>query len=144
MELRVGGKYRIERKIDSGCHGDIYLVTDIFTDQQFAIKLESINARHPLLSYENRIYKKLSGGIGIPKWHWFGIEGDFNVLTIDLLGPSLNDLFKFCKRKFTLKTVLMLADQMISRVEYIHSNNFIHGDIEPNNFLIGLNKNYIL
>jgi serine/threonine protein kinase len=56
---------------------------------------------------------------------------------MDLLGPSLEDLFNFCSRRFTVKTVLMLADQMISRVEYIHSKNFVHQDIKPDNFLMG-------
>ena len=50
---------------------------------------------------------------GIPSLRWYGIEGDYNVMVIDLLGPSLEDLFNFCSRKFTVKTVLMLADQMV-------------------------------
>ena len=60
--------------------------------------------------------------MGIPNVHWFGVEGDYNVMVIDLLGPSLEDLFNYCKRKFSLKTVLMLADQMVSTVALTNSD----------------------
>lgn len=59
---------------------------------------------------------------------------------MDLMGKSLEDLFDTTLRKFSLKTVLMLIDQMISRIEYIHNRHFIHRDIKPDNFCIGLNK----
>lgn len=140
MELRVGNKYRLGRKIGSGSFGDIYLGTTINTGEEVAIKLECIRTKHPQLHIESKFYKTMQGGIGIPRIIWCGSEGDYNVMVMELLGPSLEDLFNFCSRRFSLKTVLLLADQMISRIDYIHSRDFIHRDIKPDNFLMGLGK----
>ncbi|CAE6495802.1 unnamed protein product, partial [Rhizoctonia solani] len=140
MDLRVGGKYRLGKKIGSGSFGDIYLGVNIISGEEVAIKLESVKAKHPQLEYESKVYKTLAGGVGVPFVRWFGTECDYNAMVLDLLGPSLEDLFNFCNRKFSLKTVLLLADQLISRVEYIHSRNFIHRDIKPDNFLMGIGK----
>ncbi|KAG6789028.1 hypothetical protein POTOM_005111 [Populus tomentosa] len=140
MEPRVGNKFRLGRKIGSGSFGEIYLGANIQTNEEVAIKLENVKTRHPQLLYESKLYKMLQGGTGIPNVKWFGVEGDYNVLVMDLLGPSLEDLFNFCSRKLSLKTVLMLADQMINRVEFVHSKSFLHRDIKPDNFLMGLGR----
>ncbi|GFP93536.1 casein kinase i isoform delta-like, partial [Phtheirospermum japonicum] len=74
---------------------------------------EIVKIKHPQLLYESKLYKLLQGGTGIPNVRWFCVEGDYNVLVMDLLGHIPEDLFNFCSRKLSLKTVLMLADQMV-------------------------------
>ncbi|XP_009612125.1 casein kinase 1-like isoform X1 [Nicotiana tabacum] len=140
MDHVVGGKFKLGRKIGSGSFGELYLGVNIQNGEEVAIKLESVKTRHPQLHYESKIYMLLQGGTGIPNLKWFGVEGEYNIMVIDLLGPSLEDLFNYCNRKFTLKTVLMLADQLINRVEYMHSRGFLHRDIKPDNFLMGLGR----
>lgn len=145
-DLRVGGKWRLGRRIGAGSFGDIYIGINIHTNEEVAVKLESIKTKHPQLIYESKIYRYLNISpnaqpvVGIPKVRWYGQEGEYSIMTIDLLGPSLEDLFNFCHRRFSLKTVLMLADQMIHRIEYVHSRSFLHRDIKPDNFLMGLGK----
>jgi len=87
------------------------------------------------------VYKSLAGGVGIPTIYWFGRECEYRVLVFELFGPSLEDFFNYCGRQFSLKTVLMIADQLICRLQYIHSKDVIHRDIKPENFLMGTGKN---
>ncbi|XP_062003226.1 uncharacterized protein LOC133720771 [Rosa rugosa] len=106
---------------------------------EFMVCLENVKTKHSQLLYESKLYRILQGGTGIPNVRWFGVAGDYNVLVIDLLGPSLEDLFNCYSRKLSLETV-MLADQMINRVDFVHSKSFLHRDIKPDNFLMGLGR----
>ncbi len=76
--------------------------------------------------------------VGIPAFKWFGTEGDYNVLVTQRLGPSLYELHKSCGYRFSLKTTLLLAIQMIDRLEYFHSKSYLHRDVKPDNFLMGM------
>ncbi|OIW07259.1 hypothetical protein TanjilG_08374 [Lupinus angustifolius] len=140
MDHVIGGKFKLGRKIGAGSFGELYLGVNVQSGDEVAVKLEPTKTKHPQLHYESKLYMLLQGGTGIPHLKWFGVEGDYNVMVIDLLGPSLEDLFNYCNRKLSLKTVLMLADQLINRVEYMHSRGFLHRDIKPDNFLMGLGR----
>ncbi|KAF7254920.1 hypothetical protein EG68_08234 [Paragonimus skrjabini miyazakii] len=147
-EILINDKYRLMRKIGSGSFGDIYLGVNLLTGEEVAVKMENIYAKHPQLQFEHRVYRMLAGAVGIPQAKWYGASRTYWVLVMDLLGPSLEDLFTFCCRRFTMKTVLMLADQMLARIEHVHNKNLIHRDIKPDNFLMGIgrhcNKVYII
>ncbi|KAG6305009.1 Casein kinase I 2 [Claviceps purpurea] len=133
----VGVHYRVGKKIGEGSFGVIFEGTNLLNNQQVAIKFEPRKSDAPQLRDEYRTYKILVGCPGIPNVYYFGQEGLHNILVIDLLGPSLEDLFDHCGRRFTIKTVVMVAKQMLSRVQTIHEKNLIYRDIKPDNFLIG-------
>jgi casein kinase 1/casein kinase I family protein HRR25 len=136
----IGKKYTVNLKIGSGSFGDIYKGTNNVTGEEVAIKLEDLSSKHLQLVRETKIYKTLQGIVGIPAVKWDGVEGGYNAMVLDLLGKSLEDLLNDCGRKFSLKTVLMLADQLLCRLEILHTKSYIHRDIKPDNFLIGRNN----
>ena len=84
--------------------------------------------------------QNLQGHSGIPQLYWCGQEGDYNFLVMDRLGENLQELLQKCGGKFSLKTTLMLAEQILATLEYIHLKNYIHRDIKPENFMIGIKK----
>lgn len=141
-QILINRQYLVGKKLGNGSFGDVFQGTDRDNGNKVAIKMEHKDSRHPILAHEYEIYQQIyRPNVGVPKIHYFGLEGDYKVLVMDLLGPSLEDIFNSCGRTFNLKTVLMLADQMISRLEYLHKRHYIHRDIKPENFLIGLGPN---
>lgn len=128
----------ILKKIGKGSFGEVYKAVENSTQDLYAIKVEKQGSR---LEYEVELYKLLSKTRGIPKIKWFGKIDDSRILIMEFLGPSLDDLYGFCKNQFCLKTVCMVALQIIDRIEFLHSNNIIHRDIKPDNFLIGTKQN---
>ena len=130
-------RFTVRKKLGAGSFGEIYEAEDTVSGQNVALKLESVRAKSPQLEFESRIYQIFEGGIAIPKVYFYGTNQKFHCLAMQLLGKSLEDIFLEYKAPFSLKTVLMLADQMINAVEFLHKRHFIHRDIKPDNFLIG-------
>ena len=132
-------KYKADSKLGQGSFGKIYSAHNINNGELFALKLEKRNGNHSLLETETYILCYLKGE-GIPFIKSFGFSGEYNVLVMELLGKSLETLFQENDCKFSLKTVCMLAEQMITRLEYIHKKYILHRDIKPDNFTLGKGK----
>ncbi|PVH96983.1 kinase-like protein [Periconia macrospinosa] len=136
--LIVRDKYQLDLRLGRGSYGEVYQGHHLKTGKLVALKLEYNQVNPSQLQNEVEIYKKLETGNGIPRVYWYSSECEFRVMAFELLGPSLEDLFNYCGRKFSLKTVLLLADQLILRFRYIHSKGYIHRDVKPDNLLMGI------
>ena len=110
---------------------------DVDTLKEVAIKLEHRNAVPSLLEEEIRIYERLQPQVGFPRVYWYGWQNTFQVMVFELLGPNLEDLLCYCGGQFSLKTTLMLLDQLLHRFQSLHAANFLHRDIKPENILLG-------
>ncbi|RWS00405.1 casein kinase I isoform gamma-3-like protein [Dinothrombium tinctorium] len=135
--LMVGTNYRVLRKLGAGNFGELRLGKNINTGEPVAIKLEPKVCKAPTLLLEYRFYKMLGYAEGFAKIYYFGPCKQYIALVMELLGKNLEDLFDLCDRRFTVKTVIQCALQMISRIEYLHSKNLIYRDVKPENFLLG-------
>ena len=139
-EHRIDKDFTIftNKQLGKGGFGQLYLGRNIHENIFIAIKVEEQSPRSRL-AYEFQILKEISEGDGIPKVYKLHRGKKHNYLIMQLLGKSLDKLFVDMKKKFSIKTVCMLAYQMVQRVEYVHSRGYIHRDIKPGNFLMGKN-----
>lgn len=145
--VKIHRRFRLQEQLGAGAFGEIYSGVDMRTGEPVAIKLEAVDAEHPQLAYEARVYNQLNStvfeaesNIGVPRMLYNGVEGNYNVLVMERKGSNLENLFNRCGRRFSIRTVLMLADQMLQLCEKVHEQRLIHRDIKPDNFVIGFER----
>ncbi|KAL7710658.1 casein kinase I [Lotmaria passim] len=136
----LSGRFRVGRRIGGGSFGEIFLGQDTQSGEAVAIKVERSKTSHPQLMAESRYYSLISQGRAaayMPIIYGFSAEGDYNVMVMELMGCSLEDLHGQCGNRFSLKTTLMLADQMLKLIELVHCRSVLHRDMKPDNFIMG-------
>jgi serine/threonine protein kinase len=144
-------RFILLHKLGKGGFGLIYAGVDIVTGREVAIKLEDIEkARKKYLRLEYKIYKRLSSDwfhvpchqdVKVPTVYHYGQDGGFRILVMELLGVALSEIFVFCKQRFSIKTVCLLAIKMINCVEFFHAKGMLHRDVKPGNFVLGKGDN---
>ncbi|KAI0631295.1 kinase-like protein [Trametes polyzona] len=138
----VCGIYQVVQSVGEGHGGPVMRGFNINTGYEVAIKSERRfnydNVWIPLLKYEAMIYALIPNGTrGFPRIHYAGRDANDYVIVMDRLGASLGALRRICRGRFTLRTICMLADQMIERIRYLHSRGVVQCDIKPHNFAVG-------
>ena len=130
-------KYTLIKKLGEGSFGRIYSAKENSTNNWYAIKLENKNRSQNLLESEAYIMSYLNGP-RIPMVKSFGYTGDYNVLIMELMGKSLEDLFESMPtKKMSVRCVCNIGYQMIEIIEYVHNKHIVHRDIKPDNFVMG-------
>ena len=138
--FKINDTYAIllNRKIGSGSFGVIYECLNTKTKEIYACKIESINELNPQLYHENKIMNIMKNCTGFPTSYEFCNTEQDKIIIMDYLGPNLDIIMnKLPKKKYSLKTSLMIMMQCLDRLKDLHDKKIIHRDIKPENFLIG-------
>jgi casein kinase 1 len=137
----LSDNYIILQKIGNGSFGEVYLARQK-NGKLVAAKVEE-KSKIPRIYNEYRVYKNLikKGFInGIPQIYDYIVTKDYNILFMQLLGQSLEDLYIEADKNFTVNRVINIAEQMINLIEQVHRCGFIHRDIKPSNFLVDIDS----
>ncbi|CAG9323176.1 unnamed protein product [Blepharisma stoltei] len=137
--IRVGGKYVLRKKIGGGSFGEIFLGSNLESQEDVAIKIENATCAVPQVINEAKLMRSIAG-VGVPKIYWYGSEGSYNIMVQELLGSSLEDNFAVLDHRMSLRSATMICLQMFQRIENVHNHDYIHRDIKPENFLFGIGK----
>ena len=131
-------KYKLIKKLGKGSFGNVYLCKDITSNEFFAAKLQNKSNNINMLENEYKIMKNIIID-KIPSVKQYGSNNIYNILIMQLLGKSLEQIFEqiLHKEKMSLRCICNMALQIIDILEQIHNKNYIHRDIKPSNFLLG-------
>jgi serine/threonine protein kinase len=147
--IQIDNRYELKEKLGAGSFGVVYRGYDIVYKRDVALKLEPITCPVRQLEYEYLTYKHLEGIPGIPEVYEYIHDyasplGIHSILVLQLLGPSLEDIFTRCKTTFSLQTVFYLGCKMVSILRDVHARDILHRDLKPDNFLIDSSGNLYL
>ncbi|KAI0317508.1 kinase-like domain-containing protein [Amylostereum chailletii] len=139
---RYLGNYELGPVLGSGVSGSTFRAQHVITGQIVALKMQPENISYPTNCHERTIYPLLQGGKGMPTLWASGVLDGWDYLAIDLLGSSLDSLYRRNgKAPMDMRSVLSIAVQVISRLQFMHSRGVLHRDVQLGNTTVGLRPN---
>ncbi|VDN53048.1 unnamed protein product [Dracunculus medinensis] len=144
QSLNVDGRFYLREKLGYGSFGEIHIAEDKITKKRVAVKVEvCLSPTHRLIT-EKEVYECLNSSNDesmVPKAIWFGTLRSYKALVMELMGPSLETLFRLCDRTLSFNTIAYLGIQMLSCLEFLHCHSYLHRDVKPSNFVMGVGIN---
>ncbi|KZV62211.1 kinase-like protein [Peniophora sp. CONT] len=142
---RYVGNYLLGRKLGSGVSGSTFQATHVHTGMVVALKLQPLSISYATNDYERVVYPLIQGGEGMPTLWAHGRIGQWDYLAMDLLGASLQGLLREADTPtMDMRSVISIAVQLITRLEFMHSRGILHRDVQLGNSVIGLPPNETL
>lgn len=137
----IANRFKIDKCVGKGSFGEVYIGFDMDKQQLVAVKVSDKSKAH-ILKHEYKIYQDLMTHPKpplTPQIYWFGEHEDYMVMIMKYLGNSLEHMLHGAgPGKFSLKTTLMISIQIFDRLKKLHSCGYVHRDIKPDNFLMGI------
>ncbi|KAL0900190.1 hypothetical protein Bca101_084151 [Brassica carinata] len=148
--VQVGGSpiYKVERKLGKGGFGQVFVGRRISGGNdrgagasilEVALKFEHRSSKGCNYGppHEWQVYNTLGGSHGVPRVHYKGRQGDYYIMVMDILGPSLWDIWNTSGQAMSSEMVACIAVESLSILEKMHAKGYVHGDVKPENFLLG-------
>ncbi|CAN6991585.1 hypothetical protein IGI04_003662 [Brassica rapa subsp. trilocularis] len=148
--VQVGGSplYKVERKLGKGGFGQVFVGRRISGGNdrsagasilEVALKFEHRSSKGCNYGppHEWQVYNTLGGSHGVPRVHFKGRQGDYYIMVMDMLGPSLWDIWNTSGQAMSSEMVACIAVESLSILEKMHAKGYVHGDVKPENFLLG-------
>jgi serine/threonine protein kinase len=140
----VAEHFKVQRTLGVGCFGTVLEARDLRTKAVVAIKMEHRDATHPQLLYEYRVMEELYAQPGIPKCLWFGYDDEYNILIMQRLNKSLEDMRLQNGSTLAMPFLIAIGKQALERLCTFHEAGFVHRDIKPENFMLSQKILYLI
>lgn len=137
IDILVNGRFKVKNLIGKGLFAEVYEGEHLHSGQTVAIKLEHQSMKYPQVKFEAEFLRTLKGSLGVPTLFWTGTDNVYNVIVMERLGDDLGILKQRCQGRFSLKTTLMVFDQLLAVLEGIHDRGVVNRDVKPDNFCVG-------